>query len=123
MTKSNSEKIKKIEMKTLKKYLISKWVFITLNLTGIAIAALIVILNLYAIRWNERPSETMHFFVQIALISAFTTFFLGVQAFLNISNKKAKTKQNIQKIEEIINILEKKENIEQEDLDNISEVL
>ncbi|WBP84114.1 hypothetical protein [Mycoplasmopsis edwardii] len=117
------EKIKKVQKKSLKKYLISRWTFIILSLTGIIIAALIVILNLYAIRWNEKPVETMDLFVKIALTSAFTTFFLTIQAFLNISGTKSKVKQNVDKINEIVDLVQNKETLEQEDVDNIFEVL
>ncbi|SYV96777.1 Uncharacterised protein [Mycoplasmopsis edwardii] len=65
----------------------------------------------------------MDLFVKIALTSAFTTFFLTIQAFLNISGTKSKVKQNVDKINEIVDLVQNKETLEQEDVDNIFEVL
>ncbi|MBN3534679.1 hypothetical protein [Mycoplasma procyoni] len=101
----------------------SRTIFITLNVLAIIISSLVVVLNLYAIRWNERPVETMDYFVDIAIMSASTTFFLSLQAFLGITNRKNKLKQNIDKIDEIIEMVKEKDNLDQDDLDSISEIL
>ncbi|CCP23977.1 hypothetical protein [Mycoplasmopsis cynos] len=123
MTKQNKEKFLKVTKKAQYKLYVGSWIFFSLSILGIFISTLIIILNLYAIRWNERPYDTMYIFVHIAIVSAFTTFFLSVQAFLNISKRKQELSQNISKIDEIIELISTKEQLNQEDIDNISEVI
>ncbi|SJZ61654.1 hypothetical protein [Mycoplasmopsis verecunda] len=88
--KNNQINIKsnKLKNKTHKKYILSRAFFVFLNVLAIFISASIVILNLYAIRFNEFPDKTMIFFVLIAVLSVVTTLVVSVQIFLGITDKK-----------------------------------
>lgn len=81
MTKQNKEKFLKVTKKAQYKLYVGSWIFFSLSILGIFISTLIIILNLYAIRWNERPYDTMYIFVHIAIVSAFTTFFCQFKLF------------------------------------------
>ncbi|WP_027121419.1 hypothetical protein [Mycoplasma leonicaptivi] len=132
MEQNNNLNEKKIEIESkfsktkkllLKKYYLQRSIFLIMSLTSIIISAVIVILNLYSIRWNEYPQSTMIFFVIIAIISSVTTFIISIQSFINISNKKNSLKQNIESTKELIKNLENKTEISQDDLDSITEIM
>ncbi|TDV24358.1 hypothetical protein BCF59_0320 [Mycoplasmopsis mustelae] len=120
---SFDDKMHLIYDKVRRKFLISKIFFISFSMLSIVLSALIVVLNLYSIRWNEYPEQTMVYFIAMALITSILTFIISIQSFLNISNRKNKIKENIVKTSELILELEEKTDLSQEDLDNINELL
>ncbi|WLP85792.1 hypothetical protein [Mycoplasma seminis] len=116
-------KITKLKRKTFFKYNFSRFFFVILNVIAIFIAASIVILNLYAIRFNKYPEDTMLFFVLIAVLSVVTTLIVSIQSFLGITNKKAKLHDNVVNIQEVISDISTKNSLTVEDYDNIAKLI
>ncbi|MGZ9755967.1 hypothetical protein [Mycoplasma sp. 6243] len=105
-----------------KKYVLWRTIFILLSILSIAVSASVVVLNLYSIRWNSYPNETMAMFVAISFISSISTFLISIQSFLNLSNRKNKLRDNLARSNEITLELKAKTDLSQEDIDNISEL-
>ncbi|MGZ9762599.1 hypothetical protein ACXYRQ_03955 [Mycoplasma sp. 394] len=105
-----------------KKYVLWRTIFILLSILSIAVSASVVVLNLYSIRWNSYPNETMATFVAISFISSISTFLISIQSFLNLSNRKNKLRDNLARSNEITLELKAKTDLSQEDIDNISEL-
>ncbi|MFV8401181.1 hypothetical protein [Mycoplasma sp. CR] len=116
-------KVHKLKRKSFAKYIFSKSFFVFLNVLAIFIAAGIVILNLYSIRFNMYPDTTMIYFVLIAVLSVVTTLVVSIQSFFGISDKKTVLKETIANLDEVINTLAKKDDISTEDYDKISKLL
>ncbi|WP_322935527.1 hypothetical protein RRG37_00625 [Mycoplasmopsis felis] len=127
--KKNNMKEKAIHIKIqlskkmiYKKFIIYRLTFILLSILSIFISSSIVVLNLYSIRWNDFPKQTMAFFFAMSLIASISTFFISFQSFLNITNRKYILKENIAKNDEITSILKDKTELIQEEIDNIMEL-
>ncbi|MCU9939925.1 hypothetical protein NW739_04280 [Mycoplasmopsis felis] len=54
-----------------KKFIIYRLTFILLSILSIFISSSVVVLNLYSIRWNDFPKQTMAFFFAMSLIDQF----------------------------------------------------
>ncbi|WP_369027509.1 hypothetical protein [Mycoplasmopsis synoviae] len=98
----------------LKKHRVSYGVWVFLNFLSVFITSVIIILNLYAIRYNPRPDETMSFFVAIAILSATITFLVSIRTFFAISDKKEKLNyiiaENQNYIEQLKKSIKRKKN-------------
>ena len=70
-------------LKLYKKYLVSKTWFILLNVLSIFLVALMVILNLYAIKKNPL-ADTKVYFVVISILSGFIGLLTGLASFFTI---------------------------------------
>ncbi|MHA3826019.1 hypothetical protein [Mycoplasma sp. BRA285] len=116
-------KIQKLKKKSFRKYIFSRGFFVFLNVLAIFIAASIVILNLYSIRFNKYPDLTMVYFVLIAVISVITTLVVSIQSFFGITDKKTRLKENISNLDDIITALEKKQDLSTEEYDKIIKLL
>ncbi|MHA3838636.1 hypothetical protein [Mycoplasma sp. HF14] len=116
-------KIQKLKKKSFGKYIFSRGFFVFLNVLAIFIAASIVILNLYSIRFNKYPDLTMVYFVLIAVISVITTLVVSIQSFFGITDKKTRLKENISNLDDIITALEKKQDLSTEEYDKIIKLL
>ncbi|WP_245599317.1 hypothetical protein [Mycoplasmopsis iners] len=116
-------KIESLSEKMNRKYKISRAFFITLNLINIFISAAIIVLNLYSIRFNTYAKETMIFFVIIAFLSTFITFIISIKTFINFSDKSGKLQQNVDKNSELLQLIQAKNTISEEDAENIMQTL
>ncbi|QZE12656.1 hypothetical protein [Mycoplasma sp. Ms02] len=110
---------KKVQSKERK----SKYIFYALSITAIIISSLTILLNLYSIRYNKFPIETMALFVAIAIITAVVTFIIALQSFLNITNFKNKIKDNLEKNQNALSQIEKAEYLTKEEVDSLTESL
>ncbi|WP_223211684.1 hypothetical protein [Mycoplasmopsis columbinasalis] len=86
-------------------------------------AAVIIMLNLYSIRFNTYAKSTMYLFVTIAILSSIITFLIALKTFLNLTDKISKIKGNIAKTQDIIKDLETKTEVTAEDVDLINSTL
>ncbi|WP_051789175.1 hypothetical protein [Mycoplasma buteonis] len=102
-----------------RKYILDKSFFIFLSLLAIVISATTLIWNLWSIRFNKVPEETMDYFVAIACLTAFVTFTVSIQSFLNIQDRKNTLKENISRNQELLNEVEQGKDLTQEDIDQI----
>ncbi|RIV16317.1 hypothetical protein [Mycoplasmopsis gallopavonis] len=113
------ENTNEIQKKIKYKYWKSRGVFISLSLIALIIAAVTVILNLSAIRFNEIPALTMNFFVAMAVLTVLTTLLVSLQSFFNIQERKNILNENISKNEQIAKELKEGKEMTQEDIDQI----
>ncbi|MFV8414106.1 hypothetical protein ACNQ2I_02935 [Mycoplasma sp. Z355B] len=116
-------KVHKLKRKSFNKYIISRSFFVFLNVLAIFIAASIVILNLYSIRFNKYPDTTMVYFVLIAVLSVITTLVVSLQSFFGITDKKTTLKDTISNLDEVINAISAKDDLSTEEYDKIIKLL
>ncbi|TNK94552.1 hypothetical protein C4M98_04235, partial [Mycoplasmopsis pullorum] len=81
------------------------------------------VLNLYSIRYNTFPQETMIYFVVISFISVAITTLIAIQSLLSVSNKIAKMKQNLQKNIDTLEALSQTHNLTKEQVDDLMNFL
>ncbi|VEU78404.1 Uncharacterised protein [Mycoplasmopsis columbinasalis] len=123
MENISTQSITKLKNTINKKYKIGRWVFSTLSILNIIMAAVIIMLNLYSIRFNTYAKSTMYLFVTIAILSSIITFLIALKTFLNLTDKISKIKGNIAKTQDIIKDLETKTEVTAEDVDLINSTL
>lgn len=112
---SNHEKYKLV----LRKYWVSKYCFVFLSVLTLVISSIIIILNLYSIRFNEYPHQTMIYFVSIAFISVVVTLLISVQSFFNITDKITVFEENINTNLKRIDKYKENNEITREDIDDL----
>ncbi|QDY88621.1 hypothetical protein [Mycoplasma anserisalpingitidis] len=112
---SNHEKYKSV----LRKYLVTKYCFVFLSVLTLVISSIIIILNLYSIRFNEYPHQTMIYFVSIAFISVVVTLLISVQSFFNITDKITVFEENINTNLKRIDKYKENNEITREDIDDL----
>lgn len=112
---SNEKKYKSV----LKKYLVSKFFFIFLSVLTLAVSSAIIILNLYSIRFNEYPLQTMIYFVSIAFISVVVTLLISIQSFFNVTDKISVLEENINTNIKRIEKYKENNEITREDIDEL----
>ena len=81
------------EYKNLRhKYLVSKFSFIFLNVCSILLVSVLILLNIFAIRWNNNDhyKDTKIWFVVIASLNGSVGFFTTLLSFLKVKNKLKK---------------------------------
>lgn len=129
MSKANNNRINVIKKAdnlakvANKKYFKSKGIYIFLSLASIFISATTIVLNLYSIRYNTFPQETMIYFVVISFISVAITTLIAIQSLLSVSNKIAKMKQNLQKNIDTLEALSETHNLTKEQVDDLMNFL
>ncbi|WP_036437830.1 hypothetical protein [Mycoplasmopsis gallinarum] len=111
-----TKKIKKLKFK----YGWRHGLFIFLNILTILIAAGMIVLNLYSIRFNIFADQTMIYFVLMSILSTVITFLVTVKSFLNIQDKKTQLTQSLLKNQETLSQIQEKKSISEEDVDNIT---
>ncbi|QNM93915.1 hypothetical protein H9M94_01420 [Mycoplasma sp. Pen4] len=122
-SRSNLIKIKNASVDFFRKYIFSKAFFIFFNILAILISSSIIILNLFSIRFNPFPKETLTLFVLIAVFSVFITLLIGINTLLAIQDKKSILNNNIQRAQEIIDTISEKDDLDNEDVEAINEIL
>lgn len=105
--------------KAKSKYRKSYYTFVGLNVALIVITALTIILNLFAMRYNPYPQQTMIYFVLLAVFAVIISFISSVQTFLSIKDQKTSIGNNIYLNEQIIERIQNKEIITRDDIDDI----
>ncbi|VEU76561.1 hypothetical protein [Mycoplasmopsis columboralis] len=105
--------------KSKSKYRKSYYTFVGLNVALIVITALTIILNLFAMRYNPYPQQTMIYFVLLAIFAVIISFISSVQTFLSIKDQKTSIGNNIYLNEQIIERIQNKDIITRDDIDDI----
>lgn len=82
-----------------RKYFVSQFWFYLLNITAFAIAASIVVLNLFALRMNKIETSKP-FFLGMAIIGAVITFVTTLISFFAFKNKANLAKEKLERIAE-----------------------
>lgn len=85
-------------MKIKYKYLISMYGFIALNILSFAIAAVVIILNLFAIRYNDDDS-TKILFICISALGGFVSFITTIISFFTLKRAASVSKTKMERIE------------------------
>lgn len=85
-------------MKLKTKYVLSMYGFVTLNILSFAIAAAIIILNLFAIRFNDVDS-TKPLFISISALGGFVSFITTLISFFTLKKAAAVSKTKMERIE------------------------
>ncbi|UUD35893.1 hypothetical protein NPA08_02900 [Mycoplasmopsis citelli] len=102
-----------------KKYRKSYYLFVFLNVSLILITAASIILNLFALRYNPFPDETMIYFILLSCTSVVIAFLTSVQTFLSIKDQKQSLSNNIDIKRAMIVKIQNNEPITREEIDNI----
>ncbi|VEU74425.1 Uncharacterised protein [Mycoplasmopsis citelli] len=102
-----------------KKYRKSYYLFVFLNVSLILITATSIILNLFALRYNPFPDETMIYFILLSCTSVVIAFLTSVQTFLSIKDQKQSLSNNIDIKRAMIVKIQNNEPITREEIDNI----
>ncbi|UVD81665.1 hypothetical protein NV226_02990 [Mycoplasma iguanae] len=86
--KETLEKATKAWKHYKKKYWRSYGLFVSMNVLIIIISTLMIILNLYSLRWNTSKEQYMiWFFIAIAIGSLIITLLTSISAFMSFSTK------------------------------------
>ncbi|QNM93731.1 hypothetical protein H9M94_00430 [Mycoplasma sp. Pen4] len=101
------------------KYIRSTSLFVFLNIFSMFVASLTVVLTLFSVRYNSGDNFIMSLFITIAVINVSATLFVSLQSFFNITDKKGKILNNIETNKELLEELKNKNDLTQDDLDNI----
>lgn len=74
------------------KYIVSKFWFIFLNIQSIFLVSMLILLNIFAIKWNTNPhyENTKIWFVVIASLNGSVGFITTILSFLKVKNKLKK---------------------------------
>lgn len=119
LSAENQKKYHEILSVSSKKYFKSYYVFVALNIIAITIAAATIVLNLFGMRYNPFPEETMVLFLIISIISVAISFILSVQTFLSIKDSKNNLQNNIETNQSMIDKIQNKEKITRDEIDQI----
>ncbi|WP_391592002.1 hypothetical protein MCAV_01620 [[Mycoplasma] cavipharyngis] len=85
-----------------KKFLASKTIYWTTNISIIAMNVIFAILNIRAIQTNSDPSNPLKWvFLTIGIINILITFITGIKTLLALSNIIEKNNQKIMQLETI----------------------
>ncbi|MBN0919036.1 DUF4231 domain-containing protein [[Mycoplasma] gypis] len=99
-----------------KKYVISRLIYIAISLLIMIISSLQILLNLFAIRWNEDPTLKLLFLI-IAILSAIVVFIQSIMLFFDF---KGDRDANMTKLRNIQNL--KKQYIENPEVVNVTKL-
>lgn len=86
-------------MKLYKKYTLSRTLFIVLNVLSFFLIALMIILNIYAIKKNPL-SDTKIYFVVISILSGFVALLTSLASFFSLRKKSSDYKERYEQIKD-----------------------
>ena len=89
----------KIYMKAYRKYIKSTTWFIALNILSLVLVALMIMLNIYAIKKNPFQN-TKIFYVLIAIVSGFIGLLTSISSFMSFKKNGVKYKEQYEAIKE-----------------------
>ncbi|UWD34241.1 DUF4231 domain-containing protein [Mesomycoplasma molare] len=97
-------KVNKVRRKYTRKFFISYLVFLILNIIAIILSSLMIVFNLYSLRFNQFPDiqgteKSILFLIDISLGSAFITLLTSISSFFSFSERKYKVDNDIQELE------------------------
>ncbi|MEE3928533.1 hypothetical protein V2E24_03000 [Mycoplasmopsis ciconiae] len=118
-----SIKISDLDSISKRKYIVSRGIFVFSSLLTLLIAAATVLLNLFAIRFNAFPQETLALFISISIITFIITFLISIQSFLNIKNIKNIITSNIETNKNAIDLFKDNKTLTKEQVDQLTETL
>ena len=99
MNKDLQKWTEKIYMKAYRKYIKSRTWFITLNIISLVLIALMIMLNIYAIKKNPFDN-TKIYYVLIAVISGLIGLFTSISSFMSFKKNGIKYKEQYEAIKE-----------------------
>ncbi|WGI36644.1 DUF4231 domain-containing protein [Mesomycoplasma lagogenitalium] len=91
-----------------RKLFVSYTIFAILNIILIIMSSLMVVINLYSLRFNQFPDipgteGTIYYLIIVTSISAFVTFLTSISSFFSFSERRAKLNSDIQELENKLN--------------------
>ncbi len=124
MNQEQKHIIEKYWKKYKKKYLISRSIFVIINVFVFTASALLIVLNLFTLKYNDQFPEIKDIFIALAIITGIGTFFISIVSAFQWKEKKQKYSEQIAAISKIS---EHKEEISNEDffklIDDLEKIL
>ena len=81
-----------------KKYLYSKAIFVLINVFVFIASALLIVLNLFTLKYNDQFPEVKDIFIALTIITGIGTFFISILSAFQWKEKKEKYNNQIQAI-------------------------
>jgi len=87
-----------------KKYLISKFWFVSINVFSFSASALLIIINLFTLKYNTLTElgDIKSIFVALTIITGTGTFFISINTVFQFKEKKDKYNRQIQAISKLL---------------------
>ncbi|MDK2819653.1 MAG: hypothetical protein KFW07_02335 [Mycoplasmataceae bacterium] len=85
------------------KYLLSKFLFVSINVFIFSASALLIVLNLFTLKYNQNFPEIKGVFISLAVITGVGTFFISIMSAFQWKDKKEKYTNQIIAIAKIYN--------------------
>lgn len=99
------ENLKKIEAEWVhyrRKYILSQVIFVSINLFVIIASALMIILNLFSLKFNDVFLEIKPFFIAMIAISGASTFCISFAAAFNFKSNRIKYEAQLEVLTKIL---------------------
>ena len=116
--------VEKYWKKYKKKYLVSRITFVVINVFVFTASALLIVLNLFTLKYNDQFPEIKDIFIALAIITGIGTFFISIVSAFQWKEKKQKYNDQIVAISKIS---EHREEINNEDffklIDDLEKIL
>lgn len=84
-----------------KKYLYSRFLFVSINVFVFTASALLIVLNLFTLKYNNQFPEIKEIFISLAIITGIGTFFISIVSAFQWKEKKQKYTNQIEAISKI----------------------
>lgn len=84
-----------------KKYLYSRFLFVSINVFVFTASALLIVLNLFTLKYNDKFPEIKEIFIALAIITGIGTFFISIVSAFQWKEKKQKYTSQIEAISKI----------------------
>ncbi len=84
-----------------KKYLYSKSMFVLINVFVFVASALLIVLNLFTLKYNDQFTEVKDIFIALTIITGVGTFFISIVSAFQWKEKKEKYNNQILAISKI----------------------
>ncbi len=124
MNQEQKDIVEKYWKKYKKKYLISRIIFVVINVFVFTASALLIVLNLFTLKYNDQFPEIKDIFIALAIITGIGTFFISIVSAFQWKEKKQKYNNQIAAISKIS---EHREEINNEDffklIDDLEKIL
>lgn len=103
MNKEQKELIEQTWKKYKSKYLWSRIIFVFINVFVFVASALLIVLNLFTLKYNTDFEEIKGIFIALAIITGAGTFFISIVSAFQWKDKKDKYNSQIEAISKIYN--------------------
>jgi uncharacterized membrane protein YesL len=124
MNQEQKNIVEKYWKKYKKKYLVSRITFVVINVFVFTASALLIVLNLFTLKYNDQFPEIKDIFIALAIITGIGTFFISIVSAFQWKEKKQKYNDQIVAISKIS---EHREEINNEDffklIDDLEKIL